>query len=1260
MKKISTFICKHKIAIIVITCCLFLLSLIGIKATDINYDILVYLPEDIETVQGQNILAEDFNMGGFSIAIIDNMKPKDILSLEEQLKNVDGVNKVVTGYDIIGTTIPIEMLPSEIASKIKEDKSDLLLITFEESTSSEKTLNAVEEIKDITKDACKVGGMSSLVLDTMNLSNSELAIYIIIAVILCIVVLELSLDSYLVPFILLANIGISIIFNMGSNVIFGEISYITKALAAVLQLGVTTDFSIFLYHAYEKKKKQCSNSGLAMSNAINDTFRSVAGSALTTMAGFLVLCTMNLTLGKDLGLVMAKGVLLGIICVLTVFPSLLLLFDKWIEKTKHKSIIPKFDRFNKFVIKHHVAILVIFLLALIPAYLGYSHVEVYYKIDKSLPDTLDSIVANQELKDKFNIVSPEIILLNKDLKTEKVEEMVDKIEEIDGIDFVLSFSKLKDLGISESMLSKDIVDIFESDRYQMLLLNSTYDIATTELNNQIGVINQIIKEYDANSILAGEGPLMNDLVSISDQDFMNVNSSSIICILIIMFIVLQSFSLPFILIITIEFAIFLNMSVSYFGGIVLPFVAPIVLGTIQLGATIDYAILMTSTYLEKRKQGLDKKEAMLETTNYCGNSILVSGMCFFAATFGVGVYSKLEMVGSLCTLISRGAIISMIVVLMVLPSLLLVLDKVIIKTTKIKKEKINMKKKLTKTVAICMIGVIMCGTLPVYATSKNETVYTKLNSDGSVKNITVSEQLYNIDHIDQIEDMSDLENILNINSDATFLKNDNIVTWEAKGKDIFYQGTTNKEVPVKVLITYYLDGKEMPLSEILGKSGKITLRLRYQNNDKHLISVKGHYESLYTPFVVTMGTVISNEFASNVTASNGKVINNGNNSIVVGIAAPGLYDSLKLQELKDFDTIVVEYETTKFELSSIYSVITPKLLDSEDLKVFDKLDSLYNNVDILTSSMDKLENGAKELVEGSKQLNTGAELISDNLAVISSKIIELKNGSIQLDDGLNYIISELEKASSELNNSASSDSISSIKTLMAKNNEAIKNLTDGNQQLKNVYETYHLKDITLEQAIQMDSTMALYNAKLAYENNYELNTNLIILLTSNNKALEEILINLESISMKINDLIDTLTDSLKKIETGANTLKNGASSLESGITILADKSKELSNGINSAYNGTQTLKDGITTFNNEGISVISSLATYANDITNKIDALVNLGNSYQTFTMKSNGTNGDTKFVYVVDAVKVPKEEKKLETTVSKETLWTRIKNLFK
>ncbi len=681
MHKIGKAICKYRKIILAIALLLLIPALIGMKATKINYDILVYLPSDVETIQGENILSNDFNMGAFSVIILEDMQTKDILKLEDKIKEVPNVEKVISIADVIGTSIPTEMLPDKLKDKIYKDNSTIMLVTFKDQISADSTMEAVETLRDITDERCKISGMTSTVLDTRNLSNSEIAIYVVIAVILCLIVLEIALDSYIAPILLLLNIGIAILYNMGTNIFLGEISYITKAISAVLQLGVTMDFAIFLYHSYMQEKENFESNEDAMASAIHKTLLSVVGSSLTTIAGFLALCSMNLTLGRDIGIVMAKGVFCGVVCVLTVLPAMILNLNGLIEKTKHKEILPKFEGVKNFVVKHYKAIILVFIVLLPIAFYGYSHTENYYNLDKSLPKTLDSVIANTELKEKFNMVSMELLLVDKDLPDSTVNKMLDEIEELDGIEWALGFSKVSSLGIPREMIPEEAIDVFQNDEYQMIIINSNYEMATNELNAQVTKVNEIIKKYDENAILAGEGPLMKDLVEISDHDFNSVNSVSIVIIFIIMIVVLKSISLPVILIIVIEFAIFINMGIPYYTNTILPFIASIVIGTIQLGATIDYAILITNKYITSRKDGIDKKAAVSEALGTSIGSILISGLCFFGATFGVGAYSKIEMIGSLCTLMSRGAIVSVFCVVLILPSLLMAFDKLICKTT---------------------------------------------------------------------------------------------------------------------------------------------------------------------------------------------------------------------------------------------------------------------------------------------------------------------------------------------------------------------------------------------------------------------------------------------------------------------------------------------------------------------------------------------------------------------------------------------------
>ncbi len=968
MKKISKFIINNKTKVLIISCILLVLSFIGMKLTTINYNILVYLPSEIDTIKGQDILTDEFNMGSYSIVVAENLSPKEILNLKNKITKVEGVNEVLSIYDVLGTNIPIDVLPSEIKDKIHQDNTDLMFITFKYSTSDERTINAVEEIRNITDHKLMQGGMSSMVLDTMNLSNEEITIYVIIAVALCLIVLELSLDSYVVPILLLTNIGMAIMFNFGTNIFLGDISYITKALVAVLQLGVTTDYSIFLYHAYEDKKEKM-NKEEAMEEAISETFTSVVGSSLTTIAGFLVLCTMKLTLGTDLGIVMAKGVLLGIISVLTIFPSLLLFFDKQVTKTKHKKLMTNFNKINTFIVNNNKAFFVIFIILLIPLYLANNKVEVYYKLDRSLPSYLESVKTNELLKEKYNIVSPQIILVDKNLKIDDLTNLTNELSSLKGIDLTLSTTKLAEYGLSDNM-----INLFDSDKYNLILINSKYDVATNELNNQIEEINKIVKKYDQNGIVAGEGALMKDLVTICDTDFKNVNYSSILCIFLILFIILKNFSLPFLLIIVIEGAIFANMSISYFTGSVLPFIAPIVLGTIQLGATIDYAILITTTYVNNRKTNKSKKECMINTLNYCGHSVLVSAACFFAATFGVGIYSKIEMIGSICNLISRGALISMLFVLTILPSILLIFDNIINKT--------NMKGNKMKKLNLAVLTAVMLSPLCVFANTKTETVYSKIDENGNVISTTVNEQIKNTKKLDTIEDYTELEDILNISSNDEITKLNKNISINAFGKDVFYQGTSKKSLPIGINIKYYLDGKEESLDNILGKSGKIKIVINFTNNEKHNALVNGKQETMYTPFLVTMGTMLDSN-VTNIKINNGKVVASGNKNMVVGISSPYLNRSLNISELSTLNTLTLSYETDNFKLPTMYFVATNKLLSDADLSVFNKLDGLNSKVDELQTNMNKIDNGASDLSKGINKLKNS----------LSSSITNLKNNN---------------------------------------------------------------------------------------------------------------------------------------------------------------------------------------------------------------------------------------------------------------------------
>ncbi len=681
MKKFSEFICTQRWLIVIISGILMIPALFGYLATRINYDLLVYLPSDIETLEGQEILTEEFGMGAFSVAVVENMPQKELLELENKISGVESVNQVLSLADLAGTAVPLDFLPTAVREKAMREGSQLMLITFSEGTSDEQTLNAVEEIRRIAGQSCLICGMSAMVLDTKILFNSETVLYVSIAVGLSLIVLLLALDSFVVPFLMIGSIGVALLFNMGTNIFLGEISYITKAISAVLQLGVTMDFSIFLYHKYEAAKRQEKDKLKAMAGAITETATSVLGSALTTFAGFLALCTMSLTLGTDIGIVMAKGVVLGVVCAITTFPALLLVCDRWIEKTKHKELLPKFTAVQNSIVKLRVPILVIFAVLLVPAYIIQGKTEVYYKLDSSIPESYDYTKATTILREEYGMESQMMVLVRRETSTADVNNMAREISNVEGVDATLSLAMLANYGLSEDILSEQARTIAETENYTMLLVLSDYSIASNELNDQIAKINEIVDRYDDGAIVAGEGPLMKDLVEISDRDFTNVNMVSIGVIFVIMAIVLKSISLPVLLMAAIEFAIFLNLGAAFVTSTEIPFIASIVIGTIQLGATIDYAILLTTKYLEERQKGSDKIKSAHQALSSSMQSIFVSAMCFFGATIGVGVISQIDMIGSLCTLIARGAIISMVVVVTVVPALLVVCDPIIRKTT---------------------------------------------------------------------------------------------------------------------------------------------------------------------------------------------------------------------------------------------------------------------------------------------------------------------------------------------------------------------------------------------------------------------------------------------------------------------------------------------------------------------------------------------------------------------------------------------------
>lgn len=690
MVKVGKKIVKYRVVILILGFLLLIPSALGYFKTRVNYDILYYLPDNIETMKGQDILMKDFGKGAFAMEVVQGMNTKDVSDVKKKIEGVDGVADVIWYDSIADTSIPMDVLPDKLKDVFKTDDATLMAIFFDDTTSADSTMDAITEIRQITGKQCYLSSMSAVVTDIKALSEKETPIYVLIAVILTCIVLSIFMDCWILPVFFMLSIGMAIIYNMGSNYFLGEISYITKALSAVLQLGVTMDYSIFLWHSYQENQQRFPDQKeRAMAHAISNTFSSVVGSSVTTVAGFIALCFMSFTLGKDLGIVMAKGVIFGVLSCVTILPSFILVFDKVIQKTTHRSVMPSMAKPAEFVTKHFKVFVAAFIIILFPALWGYSKAGVYYNLDATLPKTLASIKANDKLAEEFDMNATHMVLADANLSSKDGKAMLSDMQNVKGVKFALGLDSILGSSIPRDMIPSELTDTLKKEDWQLILVQSEYKVATDEVNKQCDELNNVIKKYDSSAMLIGEAPCTKDLITITDKDFKVVSAISIIAIFLIIAIVFKSISIPVILVAVIEFAIFINLGIPYYTGVKMPFIASIVIGTIQLGATVDYAILMTTRYKKERGKGKSKKESVQIALSTSITSVIVSALGFFAATFGVGLYSDIDMISALCTLMARGAIISMITVIFILPSMLMVFDKVICATTKDMKIKIK-------------------------------------------------------------------------------------------------------------------------------------------------------------------------------------------------------------------------------------------------------------------------------------------------------------------------------------------------------------------------------------------------------------------------------------------------------------------------------------------------------------------------------------------------------------------------------------------
>lgn len=682
MNKFGEFIVRNRLLILIIGILLMIPAGLGYINTRVNYDILSYLPKDINTMKGQDILKEDFGQGGFSFVMLDGMSAKEVKETAEKIEDIEHVSSVVCYDSITDLNIPKEVLPENIYDFFNKGDTTMMAVFFDDTTSADGTLEAIETMRKITNEQCFISGMSAITEDMKQISKSETVIYAIIAVILTSIVLMLTMDSLLIPVFFMLSIGIAIVWNLGTNFVMGEISFLTQALALVLQLGVTMDYSIFLWHSYKEQQKiYPDDKYMAMSRAIANTVTSVVSSSFTTVAGFLAMCFMSFTLGLDLGIVMAKGVICGVIACVTVLPSMILLFDKAIEKTSHKDIMPSFSKVSNFIVNKSGVFLVMALVLLIPSYYGYKNYDVYYKLDSTLPKTLESVIANSKLEEEYNMNSTHIVMVDSAMSAKDANKMISEMNDVDGVKFTLGFNSLVGTAIPEEVIPDSVKEVLKSDNWQIMLVGSEYEVASDAVNEQITELNNIVEKYDNEGMVIGEAPATKDLIEITNKDFSVVSVLSIAAIFIIIALTFKSITLPVILVAVIELAIMINLGISYFTGTELPFIASVVIGTIQLGATVDYAILMTTRYQTERNSGKDKKEAVGIALSTSIKSIITSALGFFAATVGVAVYSKIGMISSLCMLLARGALISMVVVIAVLPSMFMLFDKIICKTS---------------------------------------------------------------------------------------------------------------------------------------------------------------------------------------------------------------------------------------------------------------------------------------------------------------------------------------------------------------------------------------------------------------------------------------------------------------------------------------------------------------------------------------------------------------------------------------------------
>ncbi len=1239
IEKISYFIARHPKIILTVATILLIPSFFGYISTFVNYDIMSYLPDDIESVRGEDILDKEFGLAANAFLVIDDMSAKDVVKVKNEISQISGVSNITWVDDIADISIPQSMLPDALTDIFYANggKSTLLMIQFEQGSASSLTMDAIKEIRTKLNKQCFLSGMSAIITDTKILTDSEAPKYIVIAVVLALIALSFTMDSWVLPLVLLTALGYAIIYNLGTNIFMPNgISYITQSVAAILQLGVTMDYSVFLMDRFNEELGKTDDKTEAMAHAVSSTFVSLAGSSLTTVFGFLALCFMSLSLGFDIGIVMAKGVIFGVATVVVVLPAFLLMFYKPIYKFRHKRIIPGFGRITAFVIKHRKAFAILFLILIIPSYIAKSAVPLDYVVSNALPEQLDSVQALGKLKSDFNMATTHFIIIDDDVPSGRVSEMIDEFAAVDGVSGIISLNSFVGPAISEDILPDSIRDICFKNGKQLMMVNSVYTPSSDEENAQVDALTGILKKYDKNGFLTGEGAMSKDLITVTDRDFRITNIISIAAIFILIAVIFKSISIPVLLVAGIELAIFINLAVSLITGANVSFIAPTIISCVQLGATVDYAILMTTRYREEKKNGHGKLEAMQIAAQASDKSIFQSALVFFSATFGVYCVCNIEIVKSICSMLARGAIVSGLVIMIFLPALLICFDSLINKTTLSPKEgkkaenktedKKNMKVSsiIKKTAAAgtalaMLVSLTACGAKsegvnpeinkeavqtaaaqPVYtakpgSVSKSETVYVNIDNSGRVETVSVTDWLHTDKGKVCVSDKSNLKNIENIKGETLPVIDGDTVKWNMTGTDLYYSGTSSEKPPVEIEITYTLDGKKISPDKIAGRSGKVEINVNMKNNLFKKVKIEGKEQKIWLPVLVVGGFILPEAEFSGVQVKNGRAIGDGTKEIAVMFGVPGLIESLGLNDM-GLD------EITGIELGSTASVTA----DAENFS----LGNMYFAA-VPVSSLN-LELGGKNSVDDLKSVLSVLSEVQNTLGKMDVDTLVKTLTSGQSADSLTGLVS---------------DAVDLYKSNKALIDVLVKYAApENNAQLKKLLE--FMTDENTVKAVKLlsDSSVTKFFAGLSD-------------MGDAMPVADSLLRDLQS--PEVAKAIANLPDTLEKIAKIQKALDDNQSTVDYLVGLLNDDTVGAVSKIVSMLDEADLKKLE---------EKYGSLTESAGEIAERIEQWINFGNSYRVFTDAPDDMTASVLFVYMTPSIEKHQEQKQTTTQASGES----------